>query len=237
MRKFAQWELSHSLGTLDAMTTEVRVPEPGLRERKKAATRQALHVAAVRLAMAHGADKLTVEAVADEAGVSRRTFSNYFANKEEALLYGDRQRIGALIDIVRARPAGEAPWVALTRAAQEFYEQLGELDPQWVAQSRLMRAQPALAAQQVSTFAALERELAAAVAERNDEPDPQGMRARLMAAAFMTAMRVSLHVWLEAPDESSLDELVQRSLAETGRGFGDGGQARGAGRGAFPAPR
>ncbi|MEV4635725.1 helix-turn-helix domain-containing protein [Actinoplanes sp. NPDC049548] len=201
------------------MTTEVRVPEPGLRERKKAATRQALHEAAVRLAIAHGVDKITVEAIADEAGVSRRTFSNYFANKEEALLHGDHRRISALVGIVRARPADETPWIALTRAAREFYEQLGELDPQWVAQSRLLRTKPALAAQQVSTFAALERELAAAVSARSTEPDPHGIRARLMAATFMTAMRVSLHVWLEAPDESSLGDLVQLSLAETGRGF------------------
>ncbi|BCJ53519.1 TetR family transcriptional regulator [Actinoplanes sp. NBRC 14428] len=201
------------------MTTEVRVPEPGLRERKKAATRQALHEAAVRLAIAHGADKITVEAVADEAGVSRRTFSNYFANKEEALLHGDQQRIGTLIGLVRARPPEEEPWVALTRAAERFYEQLGELDPQWVAQSRLLRTQRALAAQQVSTFAALERELAAAVGARITEADPLGIRARLMAATFMTAMRVSLHVWLEAPEDRSLLDVLRRSLAETGRGF------------------
>src|SRR3954468_11132152 len=78
---------------------------PGLRERKKAATRHALHEAAVRLAIAHGPDRVTVEAIADEAGVSRRTFSNYFANKEEALLYGDHQRIRAMVEMVRARPA------------------------------------------------------------------------------------------------------------------------------------
>ncbi|MEV6601412.1 helix-turn-helix domain-containing protein [Actinoplanes sp. NPDC051346] len=201
------------------MSADVRVPEPGLRERKKAATRQALHEAAVRLAIAHGADKITVEAVADEAGVSRRTFSNYFANKEEALLHGDHQRMGALVGIVRSRPADEGPWTALTRSARQFYEQLGELDPQWVAQTRLLRTQPALAAQQVSTFAALERELAAAVAARGTEPDPTGVRDRLMAATFMTAMRVSLHVWLEAAGEISLRELVQHSLEVAGRGF------------------
>ncbi|GGQ44360.1 TetR/AcrR family transcriptional regulator [Couchioplanes azureus] len=201
------------------MTSDVGVPEPGLRERKKAATRQALHEAAVRLAIAHGADRITVEAVADEAGVSRRTFSNYFANKEEALLHGTRQRMSALVGIVRSRPAGEGPWTALTRAARQFYEQFGELDPQWAAQTRLLRTQPALAAQQASTFAALERELAAAVAARGTEPDPSGVRDRLMAATFMTAMRVSLHAWLEAPDEISLPELVQHCLAAAGRGF------------------
>jgi AcrR family transcriptional regulator/GNAT superfamily N-acetyltransferase len=147
---------------------------PGLRERKKNATRQALHEAALRLAIEHGADRVTVEAIADDAGVSRRTFSNYFASKEQALLHGDHQRIRVLIDAVHARPAAESPWVALTNAAEELYEGLRDLDPQTVAQGRLVRSQPALAAQQVNIFAALERELAAEVAGRLDEPDPTG---------------------------------------------------------------
>jgi AcrR family transcriptional regulator len=193
--------------------------EVGLRERKKAATRQALHQAAVRLAIAHGADKITVEAVADEAGVSRRTFSNYFASKEEALLYGDHQRIAVLIGMVRARPADEGSWEALTEAAREFYRQLGELDPEWVAQTRLLRSQPALLAQQLNTFAAVERELAATVTVRTTEPDPSGVRARLAAATFMAALRVALHIWLDAPADTSLSDLVDRALAEAGRGF------------------
>jgi AcrR family transcriptional regulator len=193
--------------------------ELGLRERKKVATRQALHQAAVRLAIAHGADKITVEAIADEAGVSRRTFSNYFANKEEALLYGDQQRISALIGMVQTRPADERPWVALTEAAREFYRQLGVLDPAWVAQTRLLRSHPALLAHQLNTFAAAERELAAAVTARMGEPDPAGVRARLAAATFMASLRVALHIWLDAPADTALEELVDRALAEAGRGF------------------
>ena len=193
--------------------------EVGLRERKKAATRQALHQAAVRLALAHGADKITVEAVADEAGVSRRTFSNYFANKEEALLYGDHQRIAVLIGMVQARPAGEGPWEALTAAAREFYREVGLLDAAWLAQTRLLRTQPALLAQQVTTFAAVERELAAAVTARATEPDPAGVRARLAAATFLASLRVALHIWLDNPADTSLADLVDRALAEAGRGF------------------
>jgi AcrR family transcriptional regulator len=193
--------------------------EVGLRERKKVATRQALHEAAVRLAIAHGADKITVEAVADEAGVSRRTFSNYFASKEEALLHGDHQRIAVLIGMVAARPAGERPWEALTEAAREFYRQVGELDPAWVAQTRMLRSRPALLTQQLNTFAAVERELAAAVAARADKPDPSGVRARLTAATFMTSLRVALHIWLDAPADTSLPDLVDRALAEAGRGI------------------
>jgi AcrR family transcriptional regulator len=192
--------------------------ELGLRERKKAATRQALHEAALRLAVAHGADKITVEAVADEAGVSRRTFSNYFANKEEALLHGEQRRVATVIDLVRGRPADEDAWTALSRAADEYYEQLGELDPQWMAQLRLLRNQPTLLAQQVNMFATMERGIAAAVEPRIGGAGAE-LSARLMAGTFMTATRVAMHFWLERPEESSLRALAQRTLAETGRGF------------------
>src|SRR3712207_9338884 len=75
----------------------------GLRERKKAATRQAVHRAALRLAVEHGFDRVTVEAIAEAADISRRTFSNYFADKEDALLHGDEQRMRALVAEARRR--------------------------------------------------------------------------------------------------------------------------------------
>ena len=193
--------------------------EPGLRERKKAATRQALYDAAVRLASEHGLERITVEAIADEAGVSRRTFSNYFGSKEEALMYGDFRRIQSLIESVRARPADETPWAALTAAAAEFNRQLGDLDPQTVAQSRLLRSHPTLLAAQVQTFAGVERELAAEVSARMTEEDPRGVRARMTAAAFLTALRVSLNMWLEAPAGTNRWSIAEEALANAGRGF------------------
>lgn len=65
------------------MTTASPLP---LRERKKAETWTALHEAAASLALQHGADQTTVEAVASSAGVSARTFFNYFQVKEDAIL-------------------------------------------------------------------------------------------------------------------------------------------------------
>jgi AcrR family transcriptional regulator len=193
--------------------------EQGLRERKKVATRQALHEAALRLALESGPDRITVDAIADEAGVSRRTFSNYFANKEEALFHGDLQRMRALAELFRARPADEPPWEALTAAAEQHYAGLGDLDPEWAARSRLVRRHPALAAAQVKTFTTMESELSAEVAARINDQDPSGVRAKLVTATFMAVLRVSLNVWLEHPAEIGYWELVRESLAETGRGF------------------
>ncbi|MFI7742081.1 TetR family transcriptional regulator [Kocuria rhizosphaericola] len=59
---------------------------PTLRARKKAETWSAIHEAAAALAVEHGVDRTTVEAVAAAAGVSPRTFFNYFPAKEDAVL-------------------------------------------------------------------------------------------------------------------------------------------------------
>ncbi|GAA1789590.1 hypothetical protein GCM10009712_41210 [Pseudarthrobacter sulfonivorans] len=59
---------------------------PTLRERKKVETWTAVHEAAASLARLRGLDKATVEVIAESAGVSPRTFFNYFPAKEDAVL-------------------------------------------------------------------------------------------------------------------------------------------------------
>ncbi|HAJ52675.1 MAG TPA: TetR/AcrR family transcriptional regulator [Corynebacterium variabile] len=57
-----------------------------LRERKKEETRRALSRAAAELLLAEGTENMTVAAIAEKAGVSTRTFHNYFPRREDALL-------------------------------------------------------------------------------------------------------------------------------------------------------
>ncbi len=95
----------------------------GLRERKKADTRRALSDAALQLAFEHGLDNVTREDVANLAGVSVRTFNNYFAGKYEALAYRQAERMRRSIDALRQRPADEPLWTALTHAVLEPLEE------------------------------------------------------------------------------------------------------------------
>lgn len=57
-----------------------------LRERNRREAWLAIHNAAAALALEHGLADTTVEMIAEQAGVSRRTFFNYFASKEDAVL-------------------------------------------------------------------------------------------------------------------------------------------------------
>lgn len=59
---------------------------PSLRERQRLDNLRHLHEAALALATEQGLSEATVDAIAAAAGVSRRTFFNYYATKEDAIL-------------------------------------------------------------------------------------------------------------------------------------------------------
>lgn len=82
-------------------SSSVDEPALGLRERKKRARREALIDATHRLVAEHGLDAVTVEAICEEAGVSARTFFNYFETKDDAVL-------------------GHTPWPLDSAATEEF---------------------------------------------------------------------------------------------------------------------
>jgi AcrR family transcriptional regulator len=187
---------------------------PGLRERKKAETRQAVHQAALRLVVEQGFDAVTVEQIADAANISRRTFSNYFAGKEDALLYGEEQRFRQLVERVRSQPPQLSAWQAMRTAIMELYEELGEVDREWAMRTRLAKKHPTVLARQLANHAALERELAQVIAGRAAPARP-----RVMAAAFLGAMRLATFEWIEEEESRSLMEVGQEILDEVARPF------------------
>src|SRR3984957_15094076 len=78
----------------------------GLRERRRRQTSADIRGAALRLARERGWDKVTVDNICNEAGISTRTFFNYFPNKESAIAYGPSDIPPELTtDFVLAGPA------------------------------------------------------------------------------------------------------------------------------------
>ena len=98
--------------------TATPAPAPGRRERRKRTTRQALEEAALVLFARDGFDATTVEAIAERAEVSPRTFFRYFAAKEEVLDMGWAERRERLARLVREAPADADDLTAAVHALE-----------------------------------------------------------------------------------------------------------------------
>jgi AcrR family transcriptional regulator len=179
-----------------------------LRERKKTATREALSAAALRLALDHGPENVRVDDIAEAAGVSPRTYNNYFSSREQAIVAAiSAERALRIAAALRDRPAGEPLARAVVEAVVEQY--VAEAEPGSAAFSLLTSA-PALRAEFLGTVAAMEEPLATAIAERSGADE---LRARVLAAAVSAAARVAAGRWLR-PASGGLVVVPATSLAD-----------------------
>ncbi|GHH44189.1 TetR family transcriptional regulator [Streptomyces umbrinus] len=182
----------------DTVTT---TPPPGLRERKKQATREALREAALRLAVERGPDQVRVEDIAEAAGVSPRTYNNYFASREQAIVAAvtaDREaRIAAA---VAARPAEVRLADAVTEAVVEQYTNTGEREQQALL---LIITRPALRDAFLDTTAGIEPPLTAVIAERLGNTGAH--TARVLGASVAAAVRIALEAWLHPTGNANPD--------------------------------
>jgi len=184
----------------------------GLRERKKLATRAALREAALRLALEHGPDNVRIDDIAEAAGVSPRTYNNYFSSREQAIVAAvAAERESGIAAAVTARAADVRLADAVVDAVVEQY-----CAPRPDA-LLLITTSPALRAAYVDAVAVIEEPLAAAIVER---AGLDRLDARVLAAAVGAAVGVALREWLPAPTagglvvpRGSLPDLLRSALA------------------------
>ena len=179
----------------------------GLRERKKAETHQALAKAALDLADRLGPDGVTVEAIADAAGVSPRTFFNYFSSKEDAIVGIAPAQSSALLADLLSRPDGEPPLGALRAVVLAAAERLQAVGDDWVIRHRLIQKHHSLAVRVPPGSPSR-----AAHGRGDRPPDRPGPRPRrlpaLVVSATIGALRVAIDVWQERGRAGALETLI-----------------------------
>jgi AcrR family transcriptional regulator len=184
---------------------------PTLRERKKAATREALQAAALRLAVRDGLDALTVEAIAEAVDVSPRTFFNYFGTKEEALLPSNEARHVELQQAIAARPADEPPLETLHAVIRDLAVRISERREETTLRMQLVRENPSLLPRHLASFATFERVLVEAIAARTGLDPDCDLYPSLAATAAVGALRSASQVWRNQGDnghDPSLPDLI-----------------------------
>ncbi|QIS21992.1 TetR family transcriptional regulator [Nocardia terpenica] len=187
----------------------------GLREQKKLATREALSAAALRLALEHGPENVRVDDIAEAAGVSPRTYNNYFSSREQAIVAAVmRQREHRIAAALAERPATEPLADAVVEAIVSQYATADDTDRDALL---LITTSPTLRGEFVGTIAAIEQPLADAIAERSGTTD---LTARVLATAVAAAVRLAVEQWLRpAPSgslvvtPSPLPDLLRSALA------------------------
>ncbi|EMF29744.1 MULTISPECIES: TetR/AcrR family transcriptional regulator [Streptomyces] len=197
----------------------------GLRERKKRATRAALAEAAVRLAAEHGADQVTVEAISAAAGVSVRTFFNYFDSRDDAFVVVDADAGERVRRSFLAAPPALPPLEALREALAAELREAERQHELWSLHAGVLRSSPHLLVRNLGVQMADESGLAEAIARRLravPEADAAGapptdgtdraaaeLYPRLLAAVAGTAVRVSVQHWCERPDELAFADVFR----------------------------
>ena len=183
---------------------------PTLRERKKAATREALQATALRLAVRNGLDALTVEAIAEAVDVSPRTFFNYFGSKEEALLPSDEGRHVELQQAIAARPSDEPPLETLHAVIRDLAVRISERREETTLRMQLVRENPSLLPRHLANFATFERVLVEAIAARTGLDPDRDLYPSLAATAAVGALRSASQLWRNQGDdaEASLPDLL-----------------------------
>ena len=180
----------------------------GLRERKKAETHQALAKAALDLADRLGPDRVTVEAIAAAAGVSPRTFFNYFPSKEDAIVGIAPAQSSALLADLVSRPEDEAPLDALRAVVLAAAERLQAGGDDWVVRHRLIQKHHSLAVTRAAWFAEVERRMAAEIARRTGLDPDLDVYPALVVSATIGALRVAIDVWQERGRAGALETLI-----------------------------
>lgn len=186
----------------------------GLRERKKLATREALGFAALRLAVAHGLDNVLVEDIAAAAGVSPRTFNNYFASKYEAVCSVAVDRARRIADGLHDRPAAESLWPAVIHAVLAEFRDDEPPDPAWIRGIRLITTEPALQGEYLKAQAVIQEAIAIAIAERTGRDPHSDMFPRIMAGAIATALQVGTDRWVDADPPTAALPVIREALRQ-----------------------
>lgn len=144
-------------------------PPVGRRERKKAATRQSIADAALRLFLERGYDQVGIRDIADAADVSTTTLFKHFSGKEALVFDQESDRETALLAAVRDRLPGETILDALRRHVLATWLPIAD-HPQRSAFVALVDSTPALRAYSEQMWTRHTGTLAAAIATESNRP-------------------------------------------------------------------
>ena len=176
--------------------------EGGIRERKRAATFRTICAAAAVLALEVGLEHATVDAISDRANVSARTFFNYFASKEDAVLGIDS---GEVSEEAIGHLSNHRSDDVLHDVASLVYSVVAAstIDDSRDLRRLVLEKYPQLLTRQIMRVSAMEDRLGLVVGDwlntepnfANYTPERRQEAAQILLSVCLSAMRVAMKNW------------------------------------------
>jgi AcrR family transcriptional regulator len=169
-----------------------------------------LQQAALALYGERGFENTTVAEIAEHAGLTKRTFFRYFADKREVLFLGSEALEELFVTEVAEAPESAAPLDAVAAAldaAAAMFEQRREFAAR---RQQIIAANPKLQERELIKLASLAGAVAKALRLRGVD-DPAAI---LTAEAGITVFRVAFERWVDEANRHPLQRLIRESLDE-----------------------
>ncbi|WP_206316105.1 TetR family transcriptional regulator [Streptomyces sp. C1-2] len=183
--------------------------ELSLRERTRRAVRSEIATAAMEVFGRQGFETTTVAQIAQAAGISRRSYFRYFANKDAALAEGLTGIGREIVTALTGRPTAEPAWDALRRAFDPLLQRV-ETEPGARALGRLMLEQPALQHSKETSW--LETITDALEPRMSGREGDARFQAQALAAAALACLHTAQARWLSTED-TCLTNLLDTAMS------------------------
>jgi AcrR family transcriptional regulator len=164
-------------------------------------TRARIAAAAFELFAAQGYDGTTVDAIADRAGIARRTFFRYFRSKDD-VIFPDHDTLLSIVNQHLASQSAFTPVLAICSGVRLVLQSY-LADPQVSVQRyRLTRSVDALRDRELAAVRRYERAFSSYVRDRlaggGLSESEMALRADVLAASVAAAHNAVLREWLRA---------------------------------------
>ena len=172
--------------------------------------RARLQEAALTLYGERGYEETTVAEIAERAGLTKRTFFRYFADKREVLFWGSELLEQQMVAAIEAAPASASPLgmigAALDAAAVRFEEVREFAGPR----HQIITSSPELQERELIKAASLAAGLTRALRARG----VGDTTAALAARTGTTIMGLAFEQWVKDPDQTPFQQIAADALAQ-----------------------
>ncbi|MEZ0110944.1 AcrR family transcriptional regulator [Catenulispora sp. EB89] len=169
-----------------------------------------LRESALALFLERGYENVTVSDITDHAGLTRRTFSRYFADKRDVLFVGSERLPAVISQAVRDADPALGPAEALIAGLADTAALLAKQVPRSPERRRVVAGSTELRERELGKFVAVTDALAETLRARGATE----VGARMLAEVGVAVFRAAFARWTEEPDGADFPVYIMEAASE-----------------------